>query len=644
LGLLHNAAHLIKKQLNKLVGISLSLLEKVSLSFLKQFPWRFVMKVHHLFLAAFAAVFLFDSNIGHAQEKFDAAMESIAVTVASDGEKTGRLDFRLAELEFFKNNEALEKQKIPQQWQTALLESINKMGVFQSNATMKVDLSVKILKLEIDPTGFPNKTATVEAHYEITDQKTGDLIFTQNLKTTGVVNISYSINSLLCVRESVNRAVQNNIAQFLEALKTVDVKTPMFQAVALTKEVRQQVYVDLQGKCYTAFLHTATNEQGMDAYQSASSAILKDSVFAIGMNTSQQYCGWARKVGTWEDAEKKAIATCDAAKPQGGSACEVYARNNHIVYVSIQERLKSAKKLFEAGDSPATENVLNEMKVRNLSALTTMEMGEYEYLFGKVLLNSNADKNRTEAIGYFNNAWSKYKNLNGAIEEGNAQISIGNIANNWQSIRNAYQYFLANASDEQKSLHPEAKQNLKQAESYYQADLAQREKQAKADATKVKREAKQQEQIRQAEIKRIAKEGDGSADDITCKSYGAKPSSDRYINCRIQLSRTKQLADEQQAAQTRLANEQRASQQAAQIRAENERRAVEVARQEEQVRREAADETKRQFDFLGEALKSYNNDQERRREESNRSSISVMPTLNTTCRNDGFGNIHCTTN
>lgn len=172
----------------------------------------------------------------------------------------------------------------------------------------------------------------------------------------------------------------------------------------------------------------------------------------------------------------------------------------------------------------------------------------------------------------------------------------GDIDINWRPIRNAYQYFLANASVEQKAQHPEVEQNMKQTEPYYQADLAQREvaakelakhdaiaaelkakqqavlakeqqkqaqidalqakreaeqraKQAQLDAIKTAREEKQREDARQAEAKRIAIEGDGSADDATCKSYGARPGSEGYVTCRVQLGRTKQLADEQQAAQ-----------------------------------------------------------------------------------------------
>jgi hypothetical protein len=288
----------------------------------------------------------------------------------------------------------------------------------------------------------------------------------------------------------------------------------------------------------------------------------------MGELNSLQYCSWADtgKMRSWEDAEESAIETCNAKRPQGGATCEVYAHNNVVIYVNPHEQSKIAMKKFEAGDIPATEQILNEISYRNLSRLTPKEIGEYEYLRGKIIVISNQVQDRSKAIDLFDHSWYVYKNVNSAVEEGNLRMLAGEMDKNWRYIRPAYQFFLANASDEQKTLHPEVEQNLKQTEQYFQADLVQKEKtareqaaldairekeqkeQAKSAAIKAKHDAQQQEKVRLAEAKRQAIEGDGSADDSTCKSYGAKPGSVGYINCRVQLNRTKQLADEQQAA------------------------------------------------------------------------------------------------
>jgi len=103
------------------------------------------------------------------------------------------------------------------------------MAIFQDDASRKVNVSVKILKLEVPGAGF-SMTTTTAARYEIMDRKTGDLIFSQDVSSSGVTPADYAFMGVARARESINRAVQNNITQFLQALETVDVNKPMFPA------------------------------------------------------------------------------------------------------------------------------------------------------------------------------------------------------------------------------------------------------------------------------------------------------------------------------------------------------------------------------------------------------------------------------
>lgn len=161
-------------------------------------------------------------NVGLSQRKIDAEMKSLTVTIARPDEKTGNLPAGM-------------EQMVPQLWQTALIEATNKMAIFQDDSTKKVNLSVKIRRLDIPQAGIAFTTETT-AIYEIMDRKSGDVIFTQDITSSGSTPFDYSALGLARQRESINRAVQNNITQFLQALETVDVKKPMFPAkVALTK-------------------------------------------------------------------------------------------------------------------------------------------------------------------------------------------------------------------------------------------------------------------------------------------------------------------------------------------------------------------------------------------------------------------------
>lgn len=153
-------------------------------------------------------------NVGVSQKKIDAELKSMTVTIARPDEKTGELPMGMETI-------------VPQLWQTALTESINKMAIFQDDAAKKVNVSVKILKLDIPGGGFSMTTETA-ARYEITDRKNGDIIYTQDILSAGVVPMDYAFLGLTRQRESINRAVQNNITQFLQALETVDTSKPMF--------------------------------------------------------------------------------------------------------------------------------------------------------------------------------------------------------------------------------------------------------------------------------------------------------------------------------------------------------------------------------------------------------------------------------
>lgn len=153
-------------------------------------------------------------SVGVTQKKIDAELKSMTVTIARPEEKTGKLPAGMETI-------------VPQLWQTALTESLNNMAVFQDDATKKVNLSVKILKLDI-PNFGAGMTTLAGARYELMDRKTGDLIYAQDIQSSGEVPWDYAFVGHTRALESINRAVQNNIKQFLQALETIDASKPMF--------------------------------------------------------------------------------------------------------------------------------------------------------------------------------------------------------------------------------------------------------------------------------------------------------------------------------------------------------------------------------------------------------------------------------
>jgi len=112
-------------------------------------------------------------------------------------------------------------------WERALTEAINRMAIFRDDSQRKVSLSVKVLAIDIPSFGASMTTKTI-ARYELIDRADGSIIYTQDISSEGVVPFDYAFVGAIRARESISRSVQNNIAQFLQSLQTVDVNRPMF--------------------------------------------------------------------------------------------------------------------------------------------------------------------------------------------------------------------------------------------------------------------------------------------------------------------------------------------------------------------------------------------------------------------------------
>ena len=154
-------------------------------------------------------------NVGYSEKKVDADLRAVSVSLAGPEEKTGDLP-------------AGAEVAAPL-WKAALEDAINRMALFKDDAEKRVNLSVKILAIDM-PVFGASMTTTSAARYEIIDRENGDIIFTQDITTEGVVPFDYAFVGMVRARESLNRSVQNNIAEFLQALETIDVTKPMFPA------------------------------------------------------------------------------------------------------------------------------------------------------------------------------------------------------------------------------------------------------------------------------------------------------------------------------------------------------------------------------------------------------------------------------
>ncbi len=165
-------------------------------------------------------------NMGLSEHPLDAEVRSITVTLARPDEQVGQLDYQLAETAGAGLSSGIALTSV---WQTSLQEAFDRTLIFRDDGSKKVSVAVKVLKLDVPGAGISFKTDTV-ARYEVIDRSNGDIIFSQDVASSGETPGNYAYLGIARARESINRAVQNNIALFLQAAETIDLTKPMFPA------------------------------------------------------------------------------------------------------------------------------------------------------------------------------------------------------------------------------------------------------------------------------------------------------------------------------------------------------------------------------------------------------------------------------
>ena len=168
------------------------------------------------------------ANVGLSQYRLDAEVRSITVTLARPDEQVGELDVQMAESAGLQVSSGMALTTI---WKTALQEALDRSLIFRDDGSRTVSIAVKVLKLDVPNMGFSFKTDTV-ARYEVINRSNGDIIFSQDIASSGLTPAGHAFLGAARARESVNRAVQNNIALFLRAAETIDLGKPMFPATS----------------------------------------------------------------------------------------------------------------------------------------------------------------------------------------------------------------------------------------------------------------------------------------------------------------------------------------------------------------------------------------------------------------------------
>ncbi len=152
-------------------------------------------------------------NVGPSKHKINAELKSLTVTLARPDEAKGDLPFGI--------------ETITPMWKESLEEALNRMALFNDDASKKVSISVKILAIDAPSAGITFPT-TAKAQYELLDRGTGAIIYSEIIESTGETPMDFAFMGVARSRESINRSVQNNIAKFLMSVETTNVNRPLF--------------------------------------------------------------------------------------------------------------------------------------------------------------------------------------------------------------------------------------------------------------------------------------------------------------------------------------------------------------------------------------------------------------------------------
>ena len=151
-------------------------------------------------------------NIPVSATKLNVDVRSIAVTYAKEDEQKGRVT-------------QYASKSIPSVWKSALQDALDKMEVLSKDAPLKVNLSVKILKLDVPAFGIAFTTDTM-ARYSLMNRANGAIVYTHDFDTAARVPFNYAFYGAKRAKESINRAVRKNIDLFLRSLKTAHLPKP----------------------------------------------------------------------------------------------------------------------------------------------------------------------------------------------------------------------------------------------------------------------------------------------------------------------------------------------------------------------------------------------------------------------------------
>lgn len=144
------------------------------------------------------------------EQRIDAELKTITVSAAKANEQLGDIQVGFAGNVY--------EGSLKDTFKASLEEAILKSALFRDDASKKVGLIAKFMKLDTPGMSINFKTHVI-VRYQIIDRSTSDIIYDKNIESVGEVPFDHAFMGAVRHSEARNRAMQNNIAKFLNDLK-----------------------------------------------------------------------------------------------------------------------------------------------------------------------------------------------------------------------------------------------------------------------------------------------------------------------------------------------------------------------------------------------------------------------------------------
>jgi uncharacterized lipoprotein YajG len=142
-------------------------------------------------------------------KKIDYELKSINVSIAKDEERQGA-----TQVGFLGNQ---YETSFRQTFKEALEESIAKSAIFNDLSNNKMALTAKVMQFETPSMSTQFETKMI-VRYQMLNRATGKLVFTRDISSVGSVPFDYAFMGAVRYTEARNRAVRDNIVQFIQSL------------------------------------------------------------------------------------------------------------------------------------------------------------------------------------------------------------------------------------------------------------------------------------------------------------------------------------------------------------------------------------------------------------------------------------------